>query len=201
MLWLLLLLSVVLAQNARDIERTLNVINGERSRFKLPHIRYNHAAQIGLEQMDPGYWFNKTAGNVIEFPLGPFNRTREYNLYFHIAPAGMQYLFHDSIRLSMSDGIGFRTRQRSCYDSNKCSRSSFGMFYTCGGKPEHVQSGRHCSWFFHHYPYMVMRSLTQMSCIIVDRQDPEAPTHVKMTQKKAFICYGSFATPEADYSI
>ena len=201
MIWALLFLAVVAAQTTRDIARSVATINAERRRFGVPPIKYNLAAQSSLEELDPDYWFNKSTTSIHEFQLGPFNRTRQYNLYFHIAPAGMRYLFHDSMRESMADIMNFRAKQRNCFKLRQCSKTLFSMFYTCGGRPSHVQNSRPCSWFFHYYPRMILRSLKQIVCVIVERQGPDVPAHLLRVQKKVFVCYGTFETPDSDYPV
>lgn len=182
----------------RDALNSISLINKERSVYGLPRVTYNYTVQKELELIPQTYWFNTSLNRTQEFYLGKEKRVRPYNLYFHTASEPFKYLFHDTVRDSMASIVRFRIKQRPCFKLGKCSLESFNMFYSCGGKPQDVQNSQRCSWFFHYYPRVILRSLEQISCILPDIQGPNVPSNLQTVQKKVFICFGEFGNITTD---
>lgn len=189
----------VLAQlTTGDITQSLKVMNTERRRFGLQAVNFNYTVQEELNTIPDNYWFNTSLNQTHEFYLGDEKRVRPYNLYFHNSTEPFKYLFHDTVKTTMSSIFSHRVKQRKCFKLKKCSKDSFNMYYTCGGKKQDVRDSTKCSWFFHYYPRFLLKSLTQISCVLPPIEGPNVPNHLRGIQKKVFICFGNHKDPTSD---
>ena len=200
LLLLLILLgnSVTSLLTQSDINQSLNLVNKERRKFKLQPVIFNSSIQHELEQIPDNYWFNTTLNQTHTFQLGDQTRVRPYNLYFHKPTPPFRYLFHDTVKTTMSSIVSPRLKQRDCFKLKKCNTEEFEMYYSCGGKPNQIKDGGKCSWFFHYYPRMVIKSLSEIACVLPNIEGPNVPTKLKGIQKKVFICYGVYDEPTTD---
>lgn len=179
----------------QDAIQSLAVMNRERAIHKVPPVTYNWEMQARMEGIDEDFWFSESMGQSYTFHLGASIRRRSYNLYFY-RHGTYRYLFHDTVKTTMNSIFNHRAKQRTCFKKALCSRSPpFHWFYSCGGTQRHVQNSRRCSWFFHYYPRFILKSLTSIACILIDREGPNVPTELQGVQMKVFICQGEYKSP------
>lgn len=197
---LLLICTIVNAQLTQyDASQSLKIMNKERVRHKLPKVTYNYTIQKQLESIPVDYWFSTSLNKSYSFYLGTSLRVRPYNLYHHTnVSEPFKYVFHDTVKLTMSSIFSHRAKQRNCLKLKKCSNDSFNWFFTCGATQKQVQDSVKCSWHFHYYPRMILGSLREIGCILPPIQGPNTSDHLKNVQKKVFICFGNYGNITSD---
>lgn len=190
---------LVLAVNGlsvRDAVVSTDMINIQRKKMGISKITYNYTIQTEMEKIPDNFWFNKSMNMSESFYLGTSLRNRPYNMYF-TQFADFKYLFHDTVKTTMSTIINHRIKQHTCFKIKKC-KPVFNYFYSCGYKQTDVQDNTKCSHAYHYYPRMLIKSLKQISCVLPPIQGPDVPQQLINVQKKVFICFGKYGNLLSD---
>ncbi len=197
----------------------IQVINKLRINNDLPIVTYNYTLHNELNNFKETYgsnWFllnttlpdcNYTKPLVynddIIFKRSCYKRNSfrilEYSNFTEYRQNDWNYLFHDTNNGNVAKTIKYRIRQRHCFDFDLCLSKDYNYYAYCLKNKPTNESRKPCSWAWQYYPKLLISSLEQISCVLLDVPGFALPTDLVGIQHKSFYCYGKHGKELTDY--
>jgi hypothetical protein len=194
MLWLLLLISTAFSLNIG-----LDLINTQRSHYKLPKVMYNDTVEKIITQFNSkingsviDYYYTNSKIYNYSYVLYP-NKSRKWSGDFIMQELGLdregwKFGWRDRTFRTPRYITGFRIQQRDCFNFSKCS-NTFSDYITCLIKGAWVSDG-HCAYAFQYYPVFVQKKFYEVACVkLYNIGNNTIYANSNYNKPLAFFCY------------
>lgn len=196
----------------KEREGIINDINKERAKHDLSPVIFNYSLMHELNSFDwvlretnnSNWWFEDRNESIVYEHRGIRNVTNRLNGAFLMndpkfkkyGDDGWTYGFRDSYEYDWRRIIKMRLDQRNCLSHEKCNDSVFNHFTTCCVTCA-LEDRKYCSYANSYYPWMMLKSLTEISYVRLDIQGKYTPVGLLNKQKRCawmFLKHGNITS-------